>query len=144
MVHALTETHRVLTSHGLLLDLRPDRDPGGHRAKRLDTFVVTARAEIEAGAMLETPTYHADFVAGDRAVEQIIRRRFFTLRAAEIFPLRWYFRTLDVLEEALAKDWTGTDLPSAVRRRLRELLDANPDAQIAVAETFRLNVLCKR
>ncbi len=144
MVHALTEAHRVLASHGLVLDLRPDRDPGGRRAKLLDTYVVTAGADIAAGVMVETSSYYQDFVAADRAVEQIIRRQLFSLHAAEIFRLRWYFRTLDTLEETLAKDWTGTTLSASVRRRLNTLLDAHQNAQIAVTEIFRLNVLRKR
>ena len=144
MVHALTQAHRVLTSQGLLLDLRPNRDVGGRRAKLLDTYVVTQRAEYEAGSAVETPSYYADFVAADRAVERAIRRQLFSLSAAEIFRLRWYFRTLGILEETLAKDWTGTRLPAPVRRRLKGLLDRHPHAQIAIAETFRLNVLRKR
>jgi hypothetical protein len=134
----------VLTSHGLLLDLRPDRDPGGRRAKLLDTYVVAGGADIEAGAMVETPAYYGDYVASDRAVEHVIRQGLFTLHAAEIFRPRWYFRMLDILEETLAKDWTGTTLPAPVRQHLRVSLDAQPKAQIAVAESFPLNVLRKR
>jgi len=144
MVHALTQAHRVLTSQGLLLDLRPDRDPGGRRAKLLDTYVVTRGAEYEVGAVVETPSYYPDFVAADRAIERVIRRQLFSLHAAEIFRLRWYFRTLEILEETLTKDWTGTRLPAPVRRRLEGLFDRHPHAQIAIAETFRLNVLRKR
>lgn len=144
MVDALTQAHRVLTSHGLLLDLRPDRDPGGRRAKLLDTYVVACGADIEAGAMVETPAYYGDYVAADGAVEHVIRQGLFSLQVAEIFRPRWYFRTLDILEETLAKDWTGTTLPASVRQRLHVSLEAQPQAQIAVAETFRLNVLRKR
>ena len=144
MVHALTQAHRVLTPQGLLLDLRPDRDPGGRRAKLLDTFVVTRSAEYEVGTVVETPSYYPDFVAADRAVERVIRRQRFSLQGAEIFQLRWYFRSLEILEETLAKDWTGTLLPAPVRRRLKGFLDRHPRAQIAIAETFRLNVLRKR
>lgn len=144
MVHALTQAHRVLTSQGLLLDLRPDRDPAGRRAKLLDTCVVTPGAEYGVGAAVETPSYYTDFVAADRAVERTIRRQLFRLSAAEIFPLRWYFRTLEILEKTLAKDWTGTRLPAPVRRRLKALLARHPHAEIAIAVTFRLNVLRKR
>lgn len=144
MVHALTQVHRVLASHGLLLDLRPDRDPGGRRAKPLDTYVATGGAAIQAGVIIETPAYYADFAAADRAVERAIRQQLFSLDAAEIFPLRWYFRTLEVLESVLAEDWTGTTLPVRVRRRLQSLLRVYPNSQITVTETFRLNALQKR
>src|SRR2546427_2634139 len=103
MVHALTKAHRVLASHGLLLDLRPDRDPGGRRAKPLDTYVVIEGSHVEAGALVETPSYYADFVAGDRAVQRGIRQRLFGLQAGEIFRLPWYFRTLDNFLPTLAR-----------------------------------------
>ncbi len=144
MVHALTEAHRILDPHGLVLDLRPDRDPGGRRAKLLDTFVITAGMDIAAGALVETSSYYRDFVAADHAVEHVVRRQLFIASAAEIFRLRSYFRTIDALEETLARDWTGTTLPALVRRRLGALLDVHQNAQIAVWDTFRLNVLRKR
>lgn len=144
MVHALTQVHRVLAPRGLLLDLRPTRDPGGRRAKLLPTYVVTPSGEHPAGALVESPTYYADFVAADRAVERAIRRGLFSLQGAESFYLRWYFRSLDILEQTLTTDWTGTQLPTSVRRRLTNLLDRHPAAQMAVSEMFRLNALGKR
>src|SRR2546428_249999 len=113
-------------------------------ARLLDAYVVIRGSDVEAGALVETPSYYADFVAGDRAVEQVIRKHLFALQAVEIFRLRWYFRTLAILEQTLAEDWTGTDLPASVRGRLTNVLNAHPNAQIAVTETFRLNVLRKR
>src|SRR3989442_56253 len=83
-------------------------------------------------------------IAGRRAVEKVIRKHLLALQAVDIFRLRWYFRTLAILEQTLAEDWTGTDLPASVRGRLTNVLNAHPNAQIAVTETFRLNVLRKR
>src|SRR2546428_2731742 len=97
MVHALTEAHRVLASPGLLLDLRPDRDPGGRRAKPLDTYVVIRDSDVEAGALVETPSYYAGFVAGDRAVQQVIRKHLLALQAGEILRLPSYVPTLGIL-----------------------------------------------
>src|SRR3989442_4001156 len=111
MVHALTEAHRVLASPGLLLDLRPDRDPGGRRAKLLDAYVVIRGSDVEAGALVEKPSYYSDFVAGDRAVEQVIRKHLLALQAVQIFRLRWYFRPLAILQPTLSADWTASGLP---------------------------------
>src|SRR2546427_825380 len=91
MVHALTEAHRVLASPGLLLDLRPDRDPGGRRAKLLDAYVVIRGSDVEAGALVETPRYYSDFFAGDRAGEQGIPKHLLALQAVEVFRLPLYF-----------------------------------------------------
>src|SRR2546426_6641612 len=91
MVHALTEAHRVLASPGLLLDLRPDRDPGGRRAKPLDAYVVIRGSNVEAGGLVEKPSYYADFFARDRAVEQGIPERLFWLQAGGSFRPPLYF-----------------------------------------------------
>src|SRR3989442_6234497 len=97
MVHALTEAHRVLASPGLLLDLRPDRDPGGRRAKPLDTYVVIRGSDVEAGGLVETPQYYADFLSSDRAVAAVIPERLLALQAGQMFLVRSDFHTLDNL-----------------------------------------------
>ncbi|MGH2401006.1 MAG: hypothetical protein ACRDF6_14310, partial [bacterium] len=94
--------------------------------------------------VLEDPSYYQDFVAADRAVERAVRRDVFSPRATEIFNFRWYIRTLEILDEILAKDWTGTQVPVPVRRRVETLLSRHPDGEIAVEERFRLNVLRKK
>src|SRR2546426_5033352 len=101
MVHALTEAHRVLASPGLLLDLRPDRDPGGRRAKPLDAYVVIRGSNVEAGALVGTPRYYADFVARGRAGEQGIPQRLFWLQAGGSFPLPLVFPPPGILLQTL-------------------------------------------
>lgn len=144
MVHALTQAYRVLTPGGLLLDLRPDHDPAGRRRKQLPVHVVTADAEYDAGAVIETSSYYQDFAAADRSVQRVIRQGLFELEGAEIFHMRWYFRTIETLQNTLAGDWTGTQMPPATRRRLMSLLETHPCGEIAVKETFRLNALRKK
>lgn len=143
MVHALTEAHRVLRPGGSLIDYRPDLDPRGYRAKLLDTYCISRGREFSVGALIETARYYADYRASDRAVQQVLRRGIFTLVSSEIARPKVYFRDLDTLERYLQTQWTGTTLGSQTSQRLATILGRDPTAQIAVVDTFRINVLRK-
>lgn len=143
MVHALTEAHRVLRPGGYLIDYRPDLDPRGYRAKLLDTFCILRGQELSVGALVETSSYYADYRAADRAVQQILRQGIFTLVSSEIARPRIYFRDLATLQRYLQTQWIGTTLAWPTRHRLSGILRRDPTAQVAVIETFRINVLRK-
>lgn len=143
MVHALRQAHRVLRAGGSVIDLRPDRDPGGRRAKPMTACLVLRGIERPAGALIETAAFHADYVAADRAVAQSVRRGLFSVRSTERLQLRIHVRSLDVLEEKLKTEWTGTTLPPQTRRRLGVLLRRHRSAHLVVVDTYRLTVLQK-
>ena len=144
MVHALAESHRVLRPHGDVVDLHPERGPGRRRARRLPVYIAAGHRLIPAGTLPEPADYYRRYLAADRAVERILRDGLFTLQAREVFPLRYYFRSLLAMEATLEKEWTGMTLGETLHRRLRTLLRSRPQAQIVVVEPFRLNVLRKR
>ena len=141
MVHALTESHRVLRPHGDVVDLHPERGPGRRRARRLPVYIAARHRLIPAGTLPEPADYYRRYLAADRAVERILRDGLFTLQAREVFPLRYYFRSLLAMEATLEKEWTGMTLGETLHRRLRTLLRSRPQAQIVVVEPFRLSVL---
>ncbi len=142
MVHALTEAHRVVRQNGIVVDYRPDLDPGGRRAKPLELYCVYDGESIAAGHMIETPEYYGDYLSSNRAVQQVLRRELYTLVSSELVRPRVYFRSLDILKDYLAKQWTGTTLSREVERRLASLLRQHSGA-IMVSELFRVNVLRK-
>lgn len=144
MVHALTEAHRVLQPEGWLLDLRPDRDPGGRRTRYLPVEVRVAGRAVPVGHLHERGDYHADYVASERAVERVIRQGLFGFAGREQFMLAAVFRSLAALEEALRREWTATHLPPQTRRRLIRELRRDPDSRIVVRDPFCLTVLRKR
>lgn len=143
MVHALTEAHRVLRPGGYVIDYRPDADPRGCRAKHLDAFCISRGRELSVGSLVEPSQYYRDYRASDRAVQRILRGGTFTLVSSEIALPRIYFRDLDALKHYLQTEWTGTTLGSQTKQRLARILQRDPEAQIAVIETFRINVLRK-
>ncbi|MGH2436588.1 MAG: hypothetical protein ACRDFA_06320 [bacterium] len=142
MVHALTEAHRVVRQNGIVVDYRPDLDPGGRRAKPLELYCVHDGESIPAGHMIETPEYYRDYLSSNRAVQQVLRRELYTLVSSELVRPRVYFRSLDILKDYLAKQWTGTTLSREVERRLASLLRQHSGA-IMASELFRVNVLRK-
>jgi len=72
----------------------------------------------------------------------VLRRELYTLVSSELVRPRVYFRSLDILKDYLAKQWTGTTLSREVERRLASLLRQHSGA-IMVSELFRVNVLRK-
>jgi hypothetical protein len=144
MVHALTESHRVLRPHGHVVDLHPERGPGRRRARRLPVYIAAGYRLIPAGTVPEPADYYGRYLAADRAVERVLRDGLFTLQASEVFPLRYYFRSLPAMAATIEKEWIGMTLGETLRRRLQTLLRSRPPAQIVVVEPFRLNLLQKR
>ncbi len=144
MVHALTESHRVLRLRGHVVDLHPERGPGRRRARRLPVYIAAGRRLIPVGTLPEPADYYARYVAADRAVERVLRAGLYTLQTSAVFPLRYYFRSLAAMEATLRNEWTGMTMGGRLRRRLRAQWRRRPLARIVVVEPFRLNVLQQR
>lgn len=143
MVHALRETHRVLTPGGYLADLRPDRRLEGGKRRRdvlAKIFYRREGREIPVG-VLEEGSF-TDDEAADRAIRRVLNEGIFSLDSTETTPFRYYFRDLDAAEDYLeTRDTANVDAPT--RRRL-EVLTRRPGGEIVLLETLRLNVLRKQ
>ncbi len=107
-------------------------------------YIAAGYRLIPAGTLPEPADYYGRYLAADRAVERVLRDGLFTLQASEVFPLRYYFRSLPAMEATIEKEWIGMTLGETLRRRLQTLLRSRPPAQIVVVEPFRLNLLQKR
>lgn len=143
MVHALREAHRVLRPHGIVIDLRPDRDPGGRHAKPMAICLAWRGVERPTGVLLESAGYYADYLAAEQAVAHTVKDGLFTVRSSELFHLRMHFRSLDALDKKLKTDWVDATLDPQTRRRLRVLLRRHASAHLTVIDPFRLTVLEK-
>lgn len=144
MVHALTQSHRVLVTQGFVADLHPER---GRRpqGRRLQVFAAANRREVRVGVLAESADFYRRYLAADRAVDRAVARGLFSPRTSDVFLLRYHFRSLPAFEQTLKKEWAEDYAPSgSLLRRLRATLRAQPDARIIVEEPFRLNVLQKR
>ncbi len=144
MVHALVLLHAVLTPHGVLADLRPDRLAIPRRpARHPQVYCVEGDRRVHAG-YLKTLKPLADYRAADLAVRRVIRRGLFALQAIEAFDFHYYFDSLAHLEKALATRWTDTVLEASTRHRLRVLLRKYPRGRIMAVSRIRLSVTIKR
>jgi hypothetical protein len=143
MVDALREAHRVLDSRGVVVDLRPERDPGNRRSRYLRGEVRWNAHRAPVGIVHEAPTYTSDYLASDRAVARVLRDGLFWLERSELFWLRTYFRDLLAVDRYLAAEWTEMRVPETTRRALRRQLRRHPHAEVVVADLFRLNLLRK-
>ncbi len=141
MVHALTEAHRVLRPEGVVVDLRPDRDPGNSRTRRILVVFQWDGRRARVGLMHESAEYCADYLASDRAVARVLQDGPFLLERSEMFWLRTHFRDLAALERYLQMEWTATTLPRQTRQALRRFTRRHPQGWIVAADPFRLNVL---
>lgn len=140
MGHALEQIHRVLTPGGYVADIRPNR-PAQFRNRRAGRAQVSCLADgwmAGAGVFQEQMSHYR---AADRAVEQALRRRLFTLQTSMTFGHRYYFRSLAVLDHYLATQWTAASMGVGLRRTLHALLRSHPRARIRVETSVRLNVL---
>lgn len=141
MVHALREAHRILGPDGVVADLRPERDPGNLRARRILAEFRGRRGTTLVGVMRESTEYISDYIASDRAVAQVLRQGLFILEHSETFWLRTFFRNLEAVERYLATEWTGTAIPARTYQALRRLATRDPGGWIVASDLFRLNVL---
>jgi len=145
MVHALVLLYGVLTSHGTLVDLRPDRMANAcdHRAGQPHIYCVEGEQRVHVG-YLKTAKPLADYRAADRAVRNVIRQGLFALQTVEVFSFRYHVDSLATLDKALATRWASTILDAPTRRRLQACLHKHPAAKIMMVDRMRLTVMEKR
>lgn len=141
MVHALTEAHRTLKPGGLVADLRPERDPGNRRSRRIYVEFRGTRGTTPAGVMLEGSADYGDYVASDRAVERVLEQELFILEHSETLWLRTHFRDLQAAERYLAAEWAGFVMPAGMRQSLHRLAAGDPSGWIVASDLLRLNIL---
>ncbi|MBI4551683.1 MAG: hypothetical protein HY710_05405 [Candidatus Latescibacteria bacterium] len=140
MGHALEEIHRVLTPQGIVVDIHPNRpaDTRNRLVARPQVYGMTGGRMILVGALQDRTSHYR---AADRTVQQALRQGLFILLSSEAFPHRYYFRTLAVLDQYLATQWTAASIGASLRRRLQAFLGAHPQAQIMVETSVRMNVM---
>jgi hypothetical protein len=125
MVHALAECRRVLTTGGLLIDLRPfagnwpldvvgrPRRPGGHPP------------QARTAGTLDDSQERPDDEAANVALTGALRAGWFVEEGATTFEYAWYWDSLAELEAYIAERWaTVMRVPAQTRRAVVRLLAA--------------------
>ncbi len=107
MVHALEESWRVLASQGLLIDIRPF-------SSRPMVELLSVQAVYQAGRIDDSPGLPTD-LAADEAVEEMVRRGFFSRLGRARFSLAYYWETLQDMQAYITERWSDSaHLPEEV------------------------------
>ena len=99
-MHALSEIHRVLHPHGLLIDLRPLED-------RWPVEVTSAPGFQQVGRLLDHEAGLADDEASNRAMAQSTGKGWFQEEQHTFFPFFYYWDTPNEMKEYIEKEWEG-------------------------------------
>jgi hypothetical protein len=112
MVHALLECWRVLRREGTLIDLRPV-----HSNPPIE--LMTAGSHYVPGHVIDEPGA-ADDRAADEAMDEVVRRGYFTPQIQDAFKFAVYWDTLEGLLAYADRKWRDKKrLPSEVLERTR-------------------------
>jgi hypothetical protein len=98
MVHALSEIRRVLTSDGIMIDLRP-------LLNHWQIEVISARELRETGRVQDFPIGLADDQAANRSATEAEAKGWFVREQQELFSYRYSWDTPKEMEEWIEEEW---------------------------------------
>jgi len=134
MVHALEEIKRTLVPRGLLIDLRPLL--GGWPVE-----IAWGNEYRQVGRLTDAPEGLADDESANRAIEEVVRRGWFTLEGGDRFSLFYSWDTANDMEAYLREEWDGfVQLDEKVAQAAKSAWAvANADARVRVRVDMLLN-----
>lgn len=134
MVHALEEIKRTLVPRGLLIDLRPLL--GGWPVE-----IAWGNEYRQVGRLTDAPEGLADDESANRAIEEAVRRGWFTLEGGDRFSLFYSWDTANDMEAYLREEWDGfAQLDEKVAQAAKSAWAvANADARVRVRVDMLLN-----
>lgn len=113
MVHALLESWRILGREGILIDLRPL-----HANRKIE--LLTASSRFVPGHVIDL-TGTADDAACAKAIEQVVRRGYFTPQRQDTFEFAVYWDTIDGFSAYAEEKWVEKRrLPLEVLQRAQQ------------------------
>jgi hypothetical protein len=134
MVHALEEIKRTLVRRGLLIDLRP-------LLGRWPVEIAWGNEYREVGRLRDLPEALSDDESANQAIEEAVRREWFTLEGEERFSLFYSWDTANDMEQFLREEWDGfVQLDEEVSRAAKSVWAvANADARVRVRVEMMIN-----
>ena len=125
MVHALIEAYRILTPHGILIDVRP---------LSLDVpLEIIYQGGCDLAGMIDmNPDLELD-IAADKAIERMLIDNLFTEVSKEYFDFPYFWKTIKDLLEDLQDYWKDdVNVSDAVIQQAREYIQnttpSNPNS----------------
>ena len=137
MVHALTEIQRTLRPGGVLIDLRPIRDPNRQlEVIRDDGALVVGDFDVFADDDPDDEAAHA-------AVRRVVRDGLFSRERDGSFKFSFYWDTVDEMMEYGEARWSSVSLSTAVQERARRLMRMGDDCRLRTDITMIITRLVK-
>ena len=116
MVHALELAHRWLNENGRLLDLHPNGEPAPVNIQLGD--------ETHRAGWITEETDYASYHQTNEAINQVIRRKLFTVERKTTVPVYTYGQTLADIQQYLAESWQDACLDDLLVMRANDLLQS--------------------
>jgi len=138
MVHALKEAHRVLVSHGMMIDLRP-------LSVIVPLEVVYEGGSETAGMADMTPDLKFD-IAADQAIESVVKEGIFQQSSLETFNYVYYWKTYHGMVVDFEERWQdeiviSKDVLDKARRLYQQKL---PKTQLRLPMRMKLEKFGKQ
>jgi hypothetical protein len=134
MVHALEIIHGLLAPDGLLLDIHPSPDPPPIEVRLGDQYHL-------AGWLKEADDY-VEYIQADQALEEVVRRRLFSLEERGMFPFNTYADSMDELCAYLAETWQDAVVDDQVAGRVDDLMRSpEKDKEVVLRELVQISCL---
>ena len=126
MVHALTESWRVLVPGGILIDIRP--------IICHPSIEVLLDGEVKIAGQMDDSGSLADHTAADRAVETAVSQGLFITKQAKTpFDFTYYWESLDLMIDYITGRWSDfATLPDEVIEKAKALSSNTTSARFRV------------
>ena len=126
MVHALTESWRVLLPGGTLIDMRP--------IICHPSIEVLVDGRVEIAGQIDDSGSFADDMAADRALETAVSQGLFITKQPKThFDFAYYWESLNLMTEYITERWSDfATLPMQVIKKAKALSSNAPSARFRV------------
>lgn len=137
MVHALTEIQRTMRPGGVLIDLRPVRDPDRQlEVTRTGGALVVGDFDVFAD---DDP----DDEAAHEAVRRVVQDGLFSRERDGRFKFSFYWDSVDEMMEYGEARWSSVSLSTAIQERARRLMRMGDDCRLRTYITMIITRLVK-
>ena len=137
MVDALKEAHRVLSTGGIMIDVRPLSTNG-------PLEIVFEGGRDLAGLVDMSPGMDQD-QAADRAIEAVLTGKLYQEVRVEYFDFAYYWQTVAGMQEDIEENWLGeVVITEEVWRKAHQLYNhRRPGTQVRMGCRMKLGVYSK-
>ncbi|OGN92812.1 MAG: hypothetical protein A2Y88_11170 [Chloroflexi bacterium RBG_13_48_10] len=138
MVHALKETHRIVASQGIIIDVRP-------LSVDVPLEIIFQGGRESAGMIDMSPDRDLD-IAADRAIESVLSEHLYCELSVDYFDFAYYWKTIKGMKDDLDEYWKGDVIVSDQLIQQARILfnQKRPQTQLRVGVQMKLGKYIKQ